>query len=121
VKRCALCSLIAAPTLFPSSRVSARSETRISSVSEDVPRECNYSGHVSIGLDWVYDMESLLALVRQMAQTYPDAAYDREIQLAKPEQLPQLTEGLLRRGYAKLDVRNILGLNWVRVAQQVWK
>jgi membrane dipeptidase len=56
-----------------------------------------------------------------MAETYPDGTYDQEIQLAQPDQLPQLTEGLLRRGYAEQDVRNILGLNWVRVAQQVWK
>jgi membrane dipeptidase len=77
--------------------------------------------HVGIGLDWVYDMESLLVLVKQMAQTYPDATYDQEIQVAQPEQLPQLTEGLLRRGYAEMSIRHILGLNWGRVAQQVWK
>ena len=77
--------------------------------------------HVGIGLDWVYDMESLMVLVRQMAATYPDGAYDRKIQVAQPEQLPELTDGLLKRGYTEQDIRNILGLNWVRVARQVWK
>jgi membrane dipeptidase len=77
--------------------------------------------HVGIGLDWVYDMESLMVLVRQMGATYPDGAYDREIQMAQPEQLPQITEGLLKRGYAEQDIRNILGLNWLRVAREVWK
>jgi membrane dipeptidase len=62
-----------------------------------------------------------MALVKQMAHTYPDGAYNQEIQVAQPEQLPQLTEGLLKRGYADDDVRNILGLNWLRVARQVWK
>lgn len=76
--------------------------------------------HVGIGLDWVYDMESLQVLVKQMAQTYPDGSYDQDIQVAQPDQFPQLTEGLLRRGYAERDIRNILGLNWLRVAQQVW-
>jgi membrane dipeptidase len=77
--------------------------------------------HVGIGLDWVYDMESLMVLVKQMAETYPDGAYDREIAVAQPEQLPQITEGLMQRGYADADIRNILGLNWLRVAEQVWK
>jgi len=77
--------------------------------------------HVGIGLDWVYDMESLMVLVKQMAETYPDGTYNHEIQVAQPEQLPQLTEGLLKLGYAEEDVRNILGLNWLRVARQVWK
>jgi membrane dipeptidase len=76
---------------------------------------------VGIGLDWVYDMESLMVLVKQMAETYPDGAYDREIAVAQPEQLPQITEGLMQRGYADADIRNILGLNWLRVAEQVWK
>jgi membrane dipeptidase len=77
--------------------------------------------HVGIGLDWVYDMESLMVLVKQMAETYPDGAYNREIQVAQPEQLPQLTDGLLKRGYGEDDVRGILGMNWLRVARQVWK
>ncbi len=77
--------------------------------------------HVGIGLDWVYDMDSLMAEVRKSASTYPDGAYDLEIQVAQPEQLPALTEGLLARGYAPADIAAILGANWVRVARQVWK
>jgi membrane dipeptidase len=77
--------------------------------------------HVGIGLDWVYDMESLMALVNQLGDTYPDGAYDCDIQVAQPEQLPEITEGLLQRGYAEVDIRGILGLNWLRAARQVWK
>ncbi len=76
--------------------------------------------HVGIGLDWVYDMESLMAHVKQSAETYPEG-YDLEIQVAQPEQLPEVTEGLLTRGYSEADIRGILGLNWVRVAKEVWK
>jgi membrane dipeptidase len=76
---------------------------------------------VGIGLDWVYDMESLMALVNQLGDTYPDGAYDCDIQVAQPEQLPEITEGLLQRGYAEVDIRGVLGLNWLRVARQVWK
>lgn len=77
--------------------------------------------HVGIGLDWVYDMASLMEEVRKSASTYPDGAYDLDIQVAQPEQLPELTEGLLKRGYAQADIEAILGLNWARVAKQVWK
>jgi membrane dipeptidase len=77
--------------------------------------------HVGIGLDWVYDMESLMTEVRKLGSTYPDGAYDLDIKVAQPEQLPGLTEGLLIRGYSQSDIEAILGLNWVRVATQVWK
>jgi membrane dipeptidase len=77
--------------------------------------------HVGIGLDWVYDMESLMANVRQAPSRYPDGSYARDIDVAQPEQLPEITEGLLKRGYAEADIRGILGLNWLRLARQVWK
>jgi membrane dipeptidase len=43
------------------------------------------------------------------------------IQVLQPEQLPEATEGLLKRGYPEDDIRGVLGLNWLRVARQVWK
>ena len=38
-----------------------------------------------------------------------------------PEQLPELTEALITRGYEEADIRGILGENWLRIANQVWK
>jgi membrane dipeptidase len=78
--------------------------------------------HVGIGLDWVFDLQSLLTGVQRAGDTYPDKAYGNfEMKIAQPEQLPELTEGLLRRGYAEADIRGVLGLNWLRVARRVWK
>lgn len=37
------------------------------------------------------------------------------------EQLPELTDLMLQRGYGEDDVRGILGGNWLRVCRQVWK
>lgn len=37
-----------------------------------------------------------------------------------PEQMPGLTEALLKRGYAEADIRGILGENFLRVAAQSW-
>ena len=38
-----------------------------------------------------------------------------------PEQVPQLTEAMLKHGYSEADVRGVLGENLLRVARQVWK
>jgi membrane dipeptidase len=95
--------------------------------TEGVLRQIDYMAqrvgpqHVGLGLDWVYDMESLMAGVRVSPDRYPDKSYAVDIQVVQPEQLPQITEGLLKRGYAEDDIRGVLGLNWLRVARQVWK
>jgi membrane dipeptidase len=83
--------------------------------------QCVGAQHVGLGLDWVFDMQSLLTAVRQAGDTYPGKVYELAIKFAQPEQLPEITEGLLKRGYAESDIRGVLGMNWVRVARQVWK
>ncbi|MNY26428.1 Membrane dipeptidase [compost metagenome] len=35
--------------------------------------------------------------------------------------LPNLTEGMLARGYTEERIEKILGRNWLRVFQAVWK
>ena len=40
---------------------------------------------------------------------------------APPEQLPELTDALLARGYSEADVRAILGENMLRVARAAWR
>lgn len=79
--------------------------------------------HVGLGLDWVYDLQSLLlGVVKESGQAYPDKGYaNLQMNIAQPEQLPEITEGLLKRGWKEEDVRGVLGLNWLRVARQVWK
>lgn len=39
----------------------------------------------------------------------------------KPEQLPEITETLLKHGYSEADVRLVMGENFLRVASLVWK
>lgn len=80
--------------------------------------------HVGIGLDHVYDEPSWRVIVDTPANRsrYPaEAGYKLEqVIFAEPEQVPALTEGLLKRGYAEPDIRGILGENWARVAREVW-
>lgn len=78
--------------------------------------------HVGIGLDWVYDLPSLIEITARSLDTYPAQGYERrDMQIVQPEQLPEVTEGLLKRGYGESDLEDILGGNWLRVARAVWK
>jgi membrane dipeptidase len=68
--------------------------------------------HVGIGLDHVSDP---MALAIYMGADWGDTKF------ADPEQLPEITEGLLKRGYSETNIRGILGENWIDLAQRVWK
>jgi len=79
--------------------------------------------HVGIGLDYVYDLESLQAITRVNGSRYPAGAgyTDSDLRTAAPEQLPEITEMLIRRGYSDEDIAAVLGGNWLRVMGAVWK
>jgi len=40
--------------------------------------------------------------------------------IAGSDEMPNVTEGLLRRGYSEADTRAILGDNWLRLFAEVW-
>jgi membrane dipeptidase len=76
--------------------------------------------HIGLGLDYVYDVEAerqYMANVKSPAH----GNYDKMNNFFEPEQLPELTEGLLAKGYSEDEVRGILGGNFLRVARQVWR
>ncbi len=79
--------------------------------------------HVGIGLDSVSDPATLTAAVQSQSAKYPAGqGYEtRRLRVSTPEQIPQLTERMLRAGYAQADVRAVLGGNWLRLAREVWK
>ena len=89
--------------------------------------------HVSVGIDYfegqagVADDDAAKALYQDLVKggvwdpkDYPPPpwAYPKGIEM--PENLPNLTAGLLRRGYLEEEVRKILGLNLIRVFKEVW-
>ena len=79
------------------------------------------AAHVGVGLDYVFDQEGLGGIIAQSAALWPpEGGYQQDIAFMAPERLPEVTEELLRRGYAEDDVRGVLGGNLWRVARQVW-
>ena len=78
--------------------------------------------HVGLGLDHVKDAARFWAWVRDNAHMWPPSPNDRTgSAFAQPEQVAELTELMLRAGYADGDVRAILGGNWLRLAREVWR
>jgi membrane dipeptidase len=70
----------------------------------------------------VSDVDSLFAVVENRPGSYPaHLKYDLRPKFAEPEQVPELTELMLRHGYGDDVVRGILGENWLRVARAVWR
>jgi membrane dipeptidase len=78
--------------------------------------------HVGIGLDYVYDMDSLLQFARNHPEQYPKEGgyFDEEIKQVGYEQIPQIAESLLKLGYSEQNIHDVLGGNWLRVLKQIW-
>jgi microsomal dipeptidase-like Zn-dependent dipeptidase len=80
--------------------------------------------HVGLGLDWIYCQDMFREILDTNRTAYPTdekGGYETAADFFGPEQIPGITEALLRRGYSEQDIRGILGENWIRVAGQVWK
>jgi len=80
------------------------------------------SAHVGIALDYVFDQQELADYLVRMKETFGgQQAVQFSNRFAPPEAFLPLTARLLQLGYSRADLLNILGGNWYRVAQQVWK
>ena len=80
--------------------------------------------HVGIGIDYSYEAvgDDVPADVDPAYWWPEDAGYDfDELRFAGPEQLPEITAGLLAMGYAEGDIRAILGGNFLRAAAATWR
>jgi membrane dipeptidase len=80
--------------------------------------------HVALGPDFMENMPkaTLEASVKDLppAAVAAYAAMPPTVGFESVTQLPQVTSGLLARGYSHPDVRKIVGDNWFRLYEQVW-
>ncbi len=96
--------------------------------TETIVRHLDYAvnrigvDHVGLSLDYCFDERELEDYIKAHPELFPpDKGYTDGITIAKPEQYPEITDALLALGYADGDVAKILGLNFLRVAEQVWR
>jgi membrane dipeptidase len=77
--------------------------------------------HVGIGLDYAFDQEEVQKFVAAHPESYPPDKYPNGLAMMAPEQLPDVAEALLQKGYSEGDIRKIMGENHLRIAREVWK
>jgi membrane dipeptidase len=80
--------------------------------------------HVAIGLDFVYYPDQMFRKVLANPERYTRSCYPpnpEDWKYLPPEELPHVTEALLKLKYSENDIRGILGENFLRIARQVWK
>jgi len=78
--------------------------------------------HVGIGLDYfvpgsIDNLEDKNRIFWPASEGYGPHTH----RVAEPSQLPEITEMLLERGWPENDIRKVLGENFLRVANAVWK
>ncbi len=71
--------------------------------------------HVGLGIDYVYDQSF------DIRSVWSPNYSGRPVGVLEPEQLPAVTDLLLARGHSEKVIRCVLGENWLRVADTVWK
>lgn len=78
------------------------------------------SEHVGIALDYVFDTQEVFDFIEKAKASFgAEMAAQFSARFAPPESFLAVTQRLLELGYAKQDVANILGGNWLRVARVV--
>lgn len=83
--------------------------------------------HIALGTDLIYFKEVFNTFMQSNSINYPvdyikmNQALMTEIKSIQPEQIISLVELLLQRGFSDIDIKRILGENYLRVAKQVWR
>jgi membrane dipeptidase len=80
--------------------------------------------HAGLGLDYAFEttLDGMDELIAKNPEFWPANAYPNGVtSYAHPDQISEIANILLRRGHNEIDVTAILGGNFMRVAQEVWK
>lgn len=79
--------------------------------------------HVGIGLDYVKGVDAFWHWVQKNAYMWPDNENQTRTRskFAQPEQILELTNIMIKHEYSDEEIKNILGGNFMRVCEKVWK
>jgi len=77
--------------------------------------------HVGLGLDYVIDKQELMEYLTSRPDVFPPGKFDEHLAMVEPEQIPEFTELLHRKGWSGQIISGVLGGNFMRVAEQVWR
>jgi membrane dipeptidase len=75
-------------------------------------------GHAGIGLDYIFDTESMARYFRTNISLYGGGSQypvDGRVDCVTPSALPDVVNELVKRNYPGADIQGILGLNYLRV------
>jgi membrane dipeptidase len=91
--------------------------------------------HVALGTDFpvVKDLSAVEHIIKMTLDRYPAAiasyakAFGNDVRTrylqdcSSPEQIPAIAEALQRRGWKHAEIDALLGQNYLRVLQSIWK
>lgn len=77
--------------------------------------------HVGIALDYAFDSDEIGELLGGNERYWPKEEYAEVSRFLPPEQLPEIVETMVQRGFSDAEITGILGGNFLRVARAVWK
>ncbi len=109
------------------SRFVGDDDTRTTSIVDHIDYYLDLIGpdHVGIGLDYFYEVSNgsgFNETVSQNAQFWPTSQYpEGGLRCAAPAQFAEIANEMVRRNHQENVVRRVLGGNFRRVAEQVWK
>ncbi len=119
---------------FPSF-LAAQGQPSLDKFIDDIVYKAGLVGidHVGIGIDYYEGQhpvepleaaqaryENRLATGQWRAEEYAPPPYYYPEGIETPQTLPRLTERLIERSFSEAEVRQIWGLNWIRVYREVW-
>lgn len=79
--------------------------------------------HIGLGPDFMYDRPDLVAIIPEL---WPADVYSNNPPwfmvkgFETISDLPNVTQGLMQRGWTDAEIRKVLGENWLRVYEKVW-
>jgi membrane dipeptidase len=78
--------------------------------------------YVGIGLDYVFDQQEVTDFVKDNPHIFPpEDGYADGIAMLSPTTFPAIVQSLLDLGYVDKDVKKIMGINHLRIAEKIWR